>query len=152
MDLGAMICRPKSPLCERCPIAQGCAARKSGEPDAYPRRTQKADRPRRFGDAYILRRDGEVALVRRPPRGLLGGMLALPTSDWAAVAPAMAPPIPAAWREIGQIEHTFTHFALTLRVWEARTAARSADYLWTPEAEAEAAMPSVFAKALRLCL
>jgi A/G-specific adenine glycosylase len=152
MDLGAMICRPKSPLCELCPIAGDCAARKTGAPDAYPRRTKKADRPRRYGDVYIVRRGGEVALVRRPPSGLLGGMLALPTSDWTAAPAPTTPPVAATWREIGRIEHVFTHFALTLRVQEARTATKSADYVWTPMREAEASMPSVFAKALRLVL
>src|SRR5262249_24514967 len=88
MDLGATICRPKAPLCERCPLAAWCTARDAGEPETWPRKRAKADRPRRHGVALVIRRGGEVALVRRPPKGLLGGMLALPTSDWGAPAPA----------------------------------------------------------------
>jgi A/G-specific adenine glycosylase len=44
MDLGATLCRPKGPLCERCPVADHCAARATGRPDDYPRRTAKAER------------------------------------------------------------------------------------------------------------
>jgi A/G-specific adenine glycosylase len=63
-----------------------------------------------------------VALVRRPPKGLLGGMLGLPTTDWRAkpwpTADALAQaPAPASWRRLGEIEHTFTHFALTLDIY-----------------------------------
>ena len=82
MDLGAMVCRPKAPLCDRCPLAPECLARAGGAPETYPRKTAKAERPHRYGVAYVLTRGDEVALVRRPPKGLLGGMLALPTSDW----------------------------------------------------------------------
>src|SRR6185437_14259090 len=42
MDLGATICRPKAPLCDRCPVAAHCAALATGATDAYPRRTAKA--------------------------------------------------------------------------------------------------------------
>ncbi|OYW97235.1 MAG: A/G-specific adenine glycosylase, partial [Caulobacter vibrioides] len=84
MDLGATVCKPKGPLCDRCPIAAWCAAYQGGAPETYPRKTKKADRPRRHGVAYVLSRGDEVALVRRPPKGLLGGMLGLPTSAWRA--------------------------------------------------------------------
>ena len=60
-------------------------------PDSYPRRTAKAERPHRYGVAYVLTRGDEVALVRRPPKGLLGGMLALPTSDWRGASRGATP-------------------------------------------------------------
>ena len=84
MDLGAVICRPKAPLCGRCPVAAFCAGRAAGAPERLPAKRAKAERPRRFGTAYVALKEGRVALVRRPPRGLLGGMLALPTSAWGA--------------------------------------------------------------------
>jgi len=149
MDLGATVCRPKAPLCDRCPIAEACAARRAGAPETWPRRARKADRPRRRGVAYVIWRGGKVALVRRPPKGLLGGMLALPTSDWTATAP---PAEPGDWRDLGEIEHVFTHFALTLRVLESETASVPDDVVWLARAQAQAAMPSVFAKALRQAL
>ena len=120
---------------------------------------KKAERPRRYGAAFVLVRGGEVGLIRRPPRGLLGGMLGLPTSDWRAepwpqaealaAAPASAS---ASWRRLGEIEHTFTHFALTLDIYRAEADAADPELVWLPVARALAETPSVFSKALRLAL
>jgi A/G-specific adenine glycosylase len=152
MDLGATVCKPKGPLCDRCPVSAWCAAHLGGAPETYPRKTNKADRPRRHGVAYVLTRGDEVALVRRPPKGLLGGMLGLPTSEWRAApyddAEAVAAaPVAAVWRDLGAVEHVFTHFSLTLRVFGA-DGANAGDFVWTPR-EGLGALPSVFLKAAR---
>jgi len=150
MDLGSTLCRPRSPLCLMCPIAEWCAGRATGEPERYPVKTPKAARPHRQGVAWVLRDgQGRVALVRRPDKGLLGGMVGLPTSDWTEAAPDAAPPVPADWTEAGAVDHVFTHFSLTLTV---RVATGQGDFLWLPEAEALAALPTVFRKALKRAL
>jgi A/G-specific adenine glycosylase len=154
MDLGATVCRPKAPLCDRCPIAFACTAFAQGDPEAYPRKSAKAERPRRHGVAFVLTHRGRVALERRPPKGLLGGMLGLPTTDWRAqqLSPAeihAAAPAKADWRPLGPIEHVFTHFALTLEVWRAEAAAAHPRLEWLPIDDAGQALPSVFLKALR---
>ncbi|HEY3798917.1 MAG TPA: A/G-specific adenine glycosylase [Caulobacteraceae bacterium] len=154
MDLGSAICTPTSPACERCPIAADCQALAAGDAAELPRRSPKAVRPERYGVAYALMRGRQMALVRRPARGLLGGMLALPTSDWRAApwtdAEALAAaPTAAAWRDAGEVKHGFTHFALTLRVFRAE--GDWAGGIWTPLNELEA-MPSVFLKAARQAL
>jgi A/G-specific adenine glycosylase len=151
MDLGATVCRPKQPLCERCPVAAHCRAFAQGSPETYPRRTARAERPHRFGVAYVLTHGEQVALVRRPPKGLLGGMLALPTSDWRAArwseAEALAAaPIPAAWRGVGEVEHGFTHFTLTLQLLRAEGPADGV--IWSPRGDLDA-LPSVFLKAAK---
>jgi A/G-specific adenine glycosylase len=146
MDLGATVCRPGRPLCDLCPLTEWCAAFASGHPERWPLKTRKADRPRRFGIAWVLRdAAGRVALVRRPDKGLLGGMLGLPTSDWAAASAEADPPVAADWRDAGVVEHVFTHFALTLDV---RAAEASGDYVWTVPDQALAVLPTVFRKAL----
>jgi A/G-specific adenine glycosylase len=150
MDLGATVCRPKAPLCLVCPLTDDCRARAAGDPETYPRRAPKAARPHRHGVAFRLTRGGQVGLVRRPPKGLLGGMLALPTTSWRADpwtrAEALAvAPVTAAWRRAGAVEHVFTHFSLTLEVYDAEA---DADLIWTDLADARRAVPSVFAKAL----
>jgi A/G-specific adenine glycosylase len=157
MDLGAMICRPRAPVCEACPIAETCEARALGDPASFPRRSPKKVRPHRHGVAWRLTFGRQIGLVRRPPRGLLGGMLALPTTPWrtapwtpdeaAAHAPAAGP-----WARAGAVEHVFTHFSLTLEVWQASAAAPCPTLIWTPLSEAAAHTPSLFAKALRLGL
>jgi A/G-specific adenine glycosylase len=167
MDLGSGVCRPRAPLCEACPLAADCRARAGGAPETYPRRAAKAERPHRRGAAFILTRPGfakgnavgpadAVALVRRPPRGLLGGMLGLPTTPWRAapwpLAEALAAaPAASAWREVGRVEHVFTHFSLDLLVLTApATRSQAEGFIWTPRAEALAGTPSVFRKALEL--
>jgi A/G-specific adenine glycosylase len=153
MDLGATICRPRAPLCDLCPVRFACRALATGSPETWPRKSPKADRPRRHGVAYVLTGDHRrIALIRRPPRGLLGGMLALPTSDWRSepwtdIEARQAAPAVADWRDAGAIEHVFTHFALTLRVWVAERDLE--DAVWTEDL---APLPSVFLKAARLGL
>ncbi len=153
MDLGATVCRPKAPLCDRCPVSAYCVAFARGDQETFPRKTKKADRPRRYGVAYLLTRGGAVALVRRPPKGLLGGMLGLPTSDWrdrpwADHEAVSAAPVETNWRDAGEIEHVFTHFSLTLRVFRAEGDMAAE---WTAR-EGLGALPSVFLKAARLGL
>jgi A/G-specific adenine glycosylase len=122
-----------------------------GAPETYPRRTAKAERPHRYGVAYVLTRGDQVALVRRPPKGLLGGMLALPTSEWRAErwdeADALqAAPTDAAWRGVGEVEHGFTHFTLTLTLLRAEGEAEGV--IWSPRRDLDG-LPSVFLKAAR---
>jgi A/G-specific adenine glycosylase len=158
MDLGAMVCRPKAPLCDRCPLAADCRARATGAQETYPRKSPKADRPHRHGAVFMLRRGGEVALVRRPPKGLLGGMLGLPTTAWrnkpfTDTEVMAAPPAAGDWRRIGAVEHGFTHFSITLDVYRAEAAeAAPSELTWLPLERAIAETPTLFAKALRLAL
>lgn len=148
MDHGAVVCRPRAPLCGVCPVAGHCAAR-AGDPQTYPRRLARAPRPRRHGVAWVLERNGAVAVERRPDRGLLGGMLGLPTSAWTADPPEAAPPLAAQWREAGPVEHVFTHFALTLQVRRARVGPdQGENFEWLDVEAAARALPSVFRKAL----
>ncbi|HEY5598755.1 MAG TPA: A/G-specific adenine glycosylase, partial [Kiloniellales bacterium] len=91
MDLGATVCLPRAPRCGSCPLAPDCAGRAAGIAETLPRRAAKVPRPTRRGVAFwIEKSDGLILLRRRPPRGLLGGMLELPTTGWreAAWAPA----------------------------------------------------------------
>jgi A/G-specific adenine glycosylase len=137
MDLGATICTPRSPDCGRCPLAFLCAARRTGAPDRYPVKAAKAAKPRRKGTAYWLEHEGHVLLVRRPARGLLGGMLALPTEQ---------PPARAEWREAGSVDHVFTHFALTMRLLCADAEERREGTWWPIDRLGEAGLPTLFAR------
>ena len=117
MDLGATICTPKSPACGICPWREPCIARTEGIAAELPAKTPKKAKPTRSGIAYIARRaDGAWLLERRPEKGLLGGMLGWPGSDWGD-APEAAPPMEADWQTLGaEVRHTFTHFHLRLTI------------------------------------
>lgn len=155
MDLGATICRPRAPLCLICPIRISCKAFSLGEPETFPRKTAKAARPHRHGVVFILTRGEHVALVRRPPKGLLGGMLGLPTTPWREGTWTLAEakthaPRTAPWRDAGLVNHVFTHFSLDLRVLTASALTSDGTLIWTRRAEAMADTPSVFRKALEV--
>jgi A/G-specific adenine glycosylase len=140
MDLGATICTPRSPGCVRCPVARWCAARAEGRQETYPVKAKRAEKPRREWTGYWLARGADVLLVRRPAKGLLGGMMALPTEA----------PAEAEWREAGTISHVFTHFSLTMRVVCARGEAEVEGQWWPVARIGEAGLPTVFAKAAAL--
>lgn len=149
MDLGATICTPKSPNCLICPLREMCAARQEGDPGRYPIKPKKQAKPTRQGHVYILLGEAHTVLTeRRPDKGLLGGMLGLPTSPWSGESCVPEFPSGANWCELGEVRHVFTHFALTLKVWRAETD----ETLRTTRAQASDGLPSVFAKALKLAL
>jgi len=108
----------------------------------------------RHGIAWLaLRADGAVLAETRPARGLLGGMLALPSTEWTESGPVGPPPFPAAWRDLGvEARHTFTHFHLILRVHGARVPTAAGGAGFRPADGLDPALPTVMRKALRLGL
>ena len=150
MDLGATLCTPRGPRCLACPIATTCAGRASGEPGRFPAKAAKKAKPARQGVAWWIERDRRVLLVRRPARGLLGGMRALPTGDWAAGPAGSAPPVTADWQPIGTVRHVFTHFSLDLHVRAARVYRDLAGEWWPVDDLAAAGLPTLFARAAPL--
>jgi A/G-specific adenine glycosylase len=121
MDLGATICTPSSPNCSACPFAEACAAYAANDAKTYPRKVPKVARPTRYGLAFWLEADGHVWLRRRPPKGLLGGMSEIASSEWrgdyAYDAALTAAPVQAKWQRLeGRAVHVFTHFQLELDV------------------------------------
>lgn len=152
MDLGATICTNRRPACAICPLVERCLAAKDGEPERYPARIAKKARPRRTGTAFWLERDGCVLLRRRPPRGMLGGMRALPSGPWSSSDPGLADaPVAADWRRIGRVSHVFTHFELDLAVVMAADPDDQPEGEWWPIRRLDqAGLPSLFVKAAAL--
>jgi len=147
MDLGATICTPRAPSCMICPWRGICAARAAGIAERLPVKAPRKAKPTRRGHVYLARRGDDWLLERRPDKGLLGGMLAFPTSDWSA-APSDVPPLPGDWRVAGEVRHTFTHFHLILTVQTARPGGHPVRGQWAPLDPGM--LPTLFAKALAL--
>jgi A/G-specific adenine glycosylase len=119
MDLGATICTPRNPACALCPLALFCVSKSEGLQGSLPKKTPKPEKPTRTGTLWLVQHpDGAMLLERRPERGLLGGMLGFPGSDWDAKGGPVTgdPPLEAEWNVRGEVRHTFTHFHLELIV------------------------------------
>ncbi|HMQ40867.1 MAG TPA: A/G-specific adenine glycosylase [Paracoccus sp. (in: a-proteobacteria)] len=130
MDLGATICTPRSPACGICPLNDTCAARRAGIAAELPRRAPKAAKPRRQGIAWVVLNEDAVLLEQRPPKGLLGGTLAFPSTGWDGSD--LPPPLDAEWQELGHVTHVFTHFALELQVMLAHATGNPQRGIWMP--------------------
>lgn len=152
MDLGATLCTVRNPLCTLCPLAGEC--RGKADPAAFPVKPAKKARPEKRGYVWWLEDGGHVWLVRRPNKGLLGGMRALPTSDWAACEPVYQPPAPGSWTRIASpISHVFTHFSLSIDIeWlraERDCMAGQAGEWWPIDELGSAGLPTLFSKAAK---
>jgi A/G-specific adenine glycosylase len=140
MDLGATICRPRQPLCGECPLSSGCAVFASGQPERFPAPKARTAKPIRDGVAHWVERDGAVWLVRRPAKGLLGGMAALPGPEWEGEASTAAGP------PLASVRHVFTHFELRLTI--IAGAAPVGEGWWQPIASiAHAGLPTLYRRA-----
>ena len=151
MDLGSTICAPRAATCMLCPLRPGCAGTRV-DPLTFPVKPVKAERPTRYGHAFVIRdAGGDIYLRTRPGKGLLAQMTETPTSDWVSDRQEPGYPFDGPWRHHGQIVHVFTHFRLELEVWSATAPDPEAleDGWWTDPAELGAeALPSVFRKVL----
>ena len=156
MDLGATICSVRAPKCLLCPLSRDCLARAQGRQAELPVKAARKAKPQRIGTAFWIELGGRVWLVRRPARGMLGGMRALPDDGWSARGDGSGDaPIAGAWRAGGVVRHGFTHFDLELglAIYAGDKSGRLAGGEWWPIAELDAAgLPTLFAKAAQLAL
>jgi A/G-specific adenine glycosylase len=152
MDLGATICTPRSPSCLLCPWQNYCEAYQKGDQTTYPKKRAKVKQPIRYGSVFVAQ-DSEVVLVEtRPDKGLLGGMIGLPGTEWTSTPDEQAlsyAPLKAKWRKLdGEVKHVFTHFELRLTVFTANISSDSSNQNWADE-EGLKGLPTVFKKALK---
>ncbi|MBA1149170.1 A/G-specific adenine glycosylase [Ectothiorhodospiraceae bacterium WFHF3C12] len=145
MDLGAMICLRRRPLCQACPVAGGCVAHGEHAEEAYPTPRPKKTLPTRRTRMLVLEHDGAVLLQRRPPAGVWGGLWSLPE------CPDDADPVAHCRDELGlhaahqgalpRLRHSFTHFHLDiephrLRVTDGAGVMDTAESVWYNPAHA----------------
>ena len=162
MDLGATICTPKRPSCLMCPVQKVCSAHQNGLANELPIRKVRAVRPVRYGTFFlVLREDGDILLRRRPPGGLLGSMLEVPSTEWGDKPVSMdlalsSAPVKGNWWPVpGDLSHTFTHFRLEVQVLQSIVPrdipltfwAEPNRCLWLPRRDFnKAALPSLMRK------
>ncbi|MFH1080605.1 MAG: A/G-specific adenine glycosylase [Pseudomonadota bacterium] len=125
MDLGAMICVPKSPACADCPLRIQCKARQFGLQDLLPMPEKKPATPHeRVTAAVIFNRQGQVMIVRRPARGLLASLWKFPGSivkEKELLEEGLTRTVREelgirirAGKPLASVNHAYTHFRITL--------------------------------------
>jgi A/G-specific adenine glycosylase len=124
MDLGALICTPRQPMCVKCPLNDICKAFTLGVQEERPVKLTKTPIPHHTVTTAIIQRDRQVLIAQRPPQGLLGGLWEFPGGKLKPGEDIIA----GLQREIceelgisievgaafGQYQHAYTHFRITL--------------------------------------
>ena len=123
MDLGATICTPRSPRCMLCPWQKYCQGFQQGIAETLPQKAPKTLKPWRHAVAYILHNDQEeIFFRRRPEKGLLGGMMEVPSTlwrsdPWEIFDAQTLSPFECHWDpEIRTAQHSFTHFHFDIKI------------------------------------
>jgi len=131
MDLGATLCIPKQPLCDRCPWMPYCQAYRHQLQTTLPMTEPRAPLPhKQIGVAVIWNDQGQILIDKRPQKGLLGGLWEFPGGK---VEPQESVP-DCIQREIKEelgiditvedhlitVNHAYTHFKVTLTVHHCR--------------------------------
>ena len=119
MDLGALVCTPRRPRCQQCPLAADCAVHARGRELDYPAPKPIRKLPVRTTRMLLLRgAEGEVLLERRPPAGIWGGLWSLPEcpleadiTDWCQERLGLKVTVGIPWRVL---RHSFSHFHLEI--------------------------------------
>lgn len=130
MELGALVCIPKTPHCKACPAARYCHALKNRVVHQFPRRLKRAPIKEQPMAAGVVMKRGRYLLVRRPDAGLLGGMWEFPTAPLTKqYHPAKALSLSishttglmvSVHQHVAEIRHTYTHFKIHLHVYKCR--------------------------------
>ena len=158
MDLGATVCRPRNPLCVSCPLQESCKGYRQGIAAQLPYPALKGIKPRRYGIVFwVENNEGDILLEKRPDKGLLAGLVGLPTTLWRDtpwlepdLLKAETPASVEAWEYLPEIvRHTFTHFHLELTIAKGRANARQNGFWSSLENLKSHALPTVMKKVIR---
>jgi A/G-specific adenine glycosylase len=153
MEIGALICRPRHPLCEECPVSAHCRAYGEGRTAELPVAKEKgATRELHIPLYLLLDRRGRV-LMRRESGPLMTSLFHLPHGDSSLLGGV--PLEVSATEPLGTFRHTVTNRRITFELFAARPpdamADAPGDYTWIDLTTLDRTPhPSYVAKALRL--
>lgn len=146
MDLGAVVCTPKSPSCSQCPLGDACQARALGIQEQRPVLLAKPAIPHHVVTAAVIRQGEKVLITRRPFKGLLGGLWEFPGGkqekgeDLSSclqreIQEELGMKIQIG-EELGTYRHAYSHFRVTLHAFACRylagepRAVQVAEFAW----------------------
>ncbi|MGO4889828.1 A/G-specific adenine glycosylase [Anaerobacillus sp. MEB173] len=130
MELGALICTPRSPSCETCPVQVHCLAYEKGVQAELPvKKKKKAPKPKKMAAVFLKNENGEVLIHRRPNTGLLARLWEFPNHETIEKAGSQQEQLGAFLQqefnikaiighEIQQVEHVFSHLVWNITIYE----------------------------------
>lgn len=148
MDLGATVCTPRNPQCDRCPLRSHCVARARGERDRLPLKPPRKPLPHYDVAVAVIRKRGRVLIDRRKPDGLLGGLWEFPGGKPLPGESLQDALVREVKEELGidvspvaplvSVRHAYSHFRVTLHAFVCRhrrgrcRAIACTDFKWVP--------------------
>jgi A/G-specific adenine glycosylase len=160
MELGATVCTPRAPRCDRCPLRGLCQARATGEQEVLPiKRPRKSTPHYDVTAAVTIGPDGRVLVAQRNADDMLGGLWEFPggkCEDGETLPECLAREMREELDvrvEVGErlivVEHAYTHFRITLHAFRCRVVSGEprcldcAAFRWVSPAELDALPMSV---------
>ena len=126
MELGALVCKPRNPACDVCPLNKGCRAFQSRQAADFPKRKKRMATPLYHIAVGVVFKNNRVLITRRKPEGLLGGLWEFPGGKIRDDESAAAACIREIKEEVNlrvkieqhltQVKHAYTHFKITMEV------------------------------------
>ena len=169
MELGGLICRPRNPRCPECPLRRWCYALKTNQVKDLPVRRPQKKKPHYQVVACVIWKKGKILVARRPTDKMLGGLWEFPGGKQRSRESLKK----TAHREIMEetgleinvgrklciVEHAYSHFSITLHMYEcehiagrARAYASDELRLVKPSELSELAFPAADRKIIDLLL
>lgn len=130
MELGALVCVPRQPACNKCPLAHHCQARAADQAAQYPRRIARRTTPKYHIAVGVVIKNDRLLITQRDPDGLLGGLWEFPGGKIKKGESAKGAVVREIREEVNlaviveerltQVNHAYTHFKIQMDVFICR--------------------------------
>ena len=130
MELGALICTPRNPQCEICPVKKLCVARRENRVAELPNLAKRAAATERRYVAFVVERDGKFLVHQRPAGVVNAHLWEFPNEEIAAPADSRQFVVTTDAKPLCTIRHSITRYRITLAAWPAKLASKVASGVW----------------------
>ncbi len=132
MELGALVCIPKNPRCELCPIQKYCDAK---DPGSLPYKAKKKARRIEYKHLYILVYKDKIHVAKRVDTGLLAGLYGFDEIKPEKIIESI---------ELEPYIHVFSHVEWHMNATLCIVDREDSNYKSVKEIEEHIALPSAF--------